>query len=90
MDLYKATSKTLWGGAVLGIAITAIGLMVNMLGHGEGVLWAGLLILILSPIIGVMVSAVFLLLAKDYAWASVALILIAMTAVSIMLTMYLN
>ncbi len=90
MNLYKATSKTLWTGAVLGVATIAAGLTVNILGYGETVLWLGLLILILSPIIGVIVSAAFLLRDKDYAWAMVALILIAMTAVSIVLTLFIG
>lgn len=89
MNLHSSTSRTLWGGAVLGIAIIAVGLIVSMLDYGEGVLWLGLLILILSPILGVIVSAVSLFANKDYVWAAVALILIIMTAVSLILTVYL-
>mgnify|MGYP002738601556 CR=1 FL=1 len=90
MGLYKATSKTLWIGAVLGIAIIAAGLAVNILGYGEGVLWLGLLILIVSPMLGVVVSAFHLLKDRDYAWAMVALVLIAMTVISIAITLYLD
>lgn len=89
MSLYRATSKTLWAGAVLGIAVIAMGLIVNILGYGENILWLGLLILIISPMLGVVVSAFYLLKDRDYAWAAVALILIAMTAVSILITLYL-
>lgn len=88
MSLHEATSKTLWIGVVLGIATIAVGLIVDLLGYGEGILWLGLLILIISPILGVIASAISLLKDKDYAWAAAALILIVMTAVSIALTVF--
>lgn len=88
MNLHSSTSKTLWSGAVIGVAIIAIGLVASMLNYGEGILWLGLLILILSPILGVIVSAVSLLVNKDYVWAAIALVLIAMTGVSVILAAY--
>ncbi len=90
MGLHEATSKTLWISVVLGIATIAVGLIVDLLGYGEGILWLGVLILILSPILGVVASAISLLKDRDYAWAVAALILIAMTAVSIILTIFSN
>ncbi len=89
MNLHSSTSKTLWGTAVTGIAIIVVGLIASMLNYGESILWLGLLILIMSPIFGVIVSAVSLFINRDYAWMTVALVLITMTAASIILAAYL-
>ena len=60
MNLYGSTSKTLWWGAVLGVSIIALGLILESMGFGEQVLWLGLLILIISPIFGVVASMICL------------------------------
>jgi len=88
MNLYGSTSKTLWWGTVLGITVIAIGLVTESLGFGDRVLWLGLLILITSPILGVVVSATSLVKDKNYRWAAVALLLITMTAISVIITAF--
>lgn len=88
MNLYGSTSKTLWWGAVLGITVIAVGLVTESRGFGDGVLWLGLLILITSPILGVVVSTISLVKDKNYRWAAVALLLIVMTAISVIITAF--
>ncbi|HKM13529.1 MAG TPA: hypothetical protein VJY42_01190 [Candidatus Methanomethylophilaceae archaeon] len=88
MNLYGSTSKTLWWGAIIGITIIALGLIVESLGFGDLVLWLGLLILIISPMLGVVVSMTCLIKDKNYRWAAVALLLIVMTIVSIAITAF--
>lgn len=88
MNLYGSTSKTLWWGAIIGISIIALGLIVESMGSGDQVLWLGLLILITSPILGVVVSMACLVKDKNYRWATVALLLIAMTAISVVITAF--
>lgn len=88
MNLYGSTAKTLWWGAVLGITVITLGLIVESMGLGDLVLWLGLLILITSPMLGVVVSMVSLVKVKNYRWAAVALLLILMTAISIFITAF--
>lgn len=82
MSLNRATSKALWWGAAVGILVIALGLALESVGMGERVLWTGILILIISPMLGVAVSMVSLIKEKDSKWAGVALLLIIMTAVA--------
>mgnify|MGYP000966051734 FL=1 len=49
---------------------------------GEAVLWLGILVLVVSPILGVAVSMLSLFRERDLKWAGVALLLIIMTAVA--------
>lgn len=88
MNLYGSTSKTLWWGAVLGVSIIALGLIVESMGFGDQVLWLGLLILITSPMLGVIVSMTSLVKDKNYRWAAVALLLIVMVVISLVITAF--
>lgn len=88
MNLYGSTSKALWWGAILGITVIALGLIVESMGFGDQVLWLGLLILIISPMIGVVVSMTCLVKNKNYSWAIVALLLVVMTMISIAITAF--
>ncbi len=49
---------------------------------GETVLWLGILVLVVSPVLGVAVSMLSLFMERDLKWAGVALLLIIMTAVA--------
>ncbi len=88
MNLYGSTAKTLWWGAVIGVIVIALGLIIESMGFGDQVLWLGLLILITSPMLGVIVSMISLAKNKNYRWASVALLLIIMVAISIVITAF--
>ena len=86
MNMYDSTSKVLWGGAIIGILLTAAGLIATFLGYGETLLWVGLLILIISPMFGVVTTTLSLIAENDFRWAAVALFLIAISAISIVIT----
>lgn len=84
MNTERNTSLTLKYSLIVGMAIVIIGLIVNMLDMGDGILWTGLLFVIVSPLIGVVVTTVSLWLEKDYKWMYVALILIAISVIGIL------
>mgnify|MGYP000976647494 CR=1 FL=1 len=62
----------------------ALGLAMESL--GETALWLGILVLIVSPMLGVAVSMASLFRERDLKWAGVALLLIAMTAVATLIS----
>lgn len=86
MNMYDSTAKVLRGGAIIGILLTAAGLVAAFLGYGETLLWTGLLILIISPMFGVVTTAISLILEKDFRWVAIALFLITISAISIVIT----
>lgn len=81
MNVYDSTASILRYGVTLGIIIMAVGLVLNCfdLSYADDTLWFGTLILILSPLFGVIVSTVCLMLEKDWKWVTVASILLAVT-----------
>lgn len=79
MNLNRSTAFTLRAGVVLGMALMAIGLVMSMSGSDDTVLRAGILVLILSPFAGVVVSFICLLREKDVFWSAVAGILLMIT-----------
>ena len=81
MNLNKTTARMLRIGIVIGMALIAIGLILSALGYGDSMLSAGILILIVSPLAGVIASFAALATEKDWFWASIAAILLAITAV---------
>lgn len=88
MNMYSSTAKALWGGAIVGILLTATGLVVAFLGYWEMLLWVGLLILIISPTFGIITTTISLIIKKDMKWVCVALSLIAISAISIVVTAF--
>ena len=80
MNPNRSTALTLRVGVVIGIALMAAGLAVSMSGHGETVLYAGILVLILSPFAGVIATFASLVSLKDWFWATVAAALLCITA----------
>lgn len=87
MTLETNTSRTLKYSVFAGILLIAIGLILNATGNGDRVLWTGLLVLIISPFLGVIVSTMTLVKEKDRYWVIVALTLIAISAFNIVLTL---
>ncbi|MBP5203761.1 MAG: DUF1634 domain-containing protein [Candidatus Methanomethylophilaceae archaeon] len=81
MNPNRSTALTLRIGVVIGIALRAAGLAVSMSGHGETVLYVGILVLILSPLAGVIATFASLVSLKDWFWAAVAAALLCITAV---------
>ena len=87
MNLNKTTALALRAGILLGMAVIAIGLAVEMTGGGDGILYWGILILIASPFVGVLASFAALVSEKDWKWAAVALVLIAITTTGVLLSL---
>ena len=87
MNLNRSTAMTLRAGIVLGMILMVIGLLVESTGGDDTILYAGMLVLIISPFLGVIVSFVSLLSEKDWIWAIVAGILIAITTTGILMSL---
>lgn len=86
MDINRSTAIMLRAGIYIGLAISLVGLVLSMLDKGDGVLWLGILVLILSPFLGVIVTTVSLVIQKDWRWAAVAVVLICITATGALLS----
>lgn len=84
MNTEHNTSVTLKISVYIGVAAVLIGLIAYLLDMGDTLLRAGLLIVIVSPLAGVIVTTVSLYLEKDMRWVAVALILIAISVIGIL------
>ena len=87
MNLNRSTAMTLRAGIVLGMVLMVIGLLIESTGGDDTILYAGMLVLIISPFLGVIVSFVSLLSEKDWIWAIVAGILIVITTTGILMSL---
>ena len=84
MNTERNTSLTLKYSLIVSMTVVIIGLIVYMMDMGDEILWTGLLLVIVSPLIGVAVTTVSLWIEKDYKWMYVALILIAISVIGIL------
>ena len=87
MNLNRSTAMTLRAGIVLGMVLMVIGLLIKSTGGDDTLLYTGMLVLIISPFLGVIVSFVSLLSEKDWIWAIVAGILIVITTTGILMSL---
>jgi len=80
--LYENTAAALRYGIVAGIIVIAIGLMVSSFDtvYEDRILWFGILILLATPLFGIVVSLISLAAEKDWKWVSVASVLLAIIA----------
>ena len=88
MKLETRTSLTLKYSIYVGVLIMVAGLIINAICDDDRILWTGLLILIVSPLMGVVVSTVTLIQEKDRYWVTVALILVAISVINILMTVF--
>ncbi len=86
MNMNRMTALTLRIGMTLGIAVMIIGLILDAMSMGQDVLFAGVLILIASPFLGVIVTTVALISSGDRKWSLVAIILIAIISIGVILS----
>ena len=86
MNMNRMTALTLRIGMTLGIAVMIIGLALDAMSMGQDVLFAGVLILIVSPFLGIIVTTVALISSGDRKWSLVAIILIAIISIGIILS----
>lgn len=89
MNLEKATSLSLKVCIAIGITLTIIGLLISESEYGDRIIWVGLLVLIISPLIGVVVTYVHLIKEKDRFWVKVATVLICIISVGLIITLLL-
>lgn len=87
MMLNKATALTLRAGVVLGMILMVIGLAVSAMDDGDSVLYFGVLVLIASPLAGVVVTLLCLLREKDRFWAMIAGILLMITIAGVLISL---
>ena len=84
MNTERNTSLTLKYSLMISVAVVIIGLIVHLMDMGSYILRTGIFMVIISPLIGVAVTTLSLYIEKDLKWMAVALILIAMSAVGIL------
>ena len=85
MSVEHNTSVTLKYSVFTSMIVVIAGLITYMLDMGDGILWAGILMVIISPLIGVAVTTVSLYIEKDLKWVAVALVLITMSVIGMLL-----
>ena len=85
MNTEHNTSVTLKYSVFVSVFVVIVGLILYMADMGDRVLWAGLLMVIVSPLLGVVVTTVSLWMEKDLKWMYIALLLIAISVIGILL-----
>ena len=90
MNLYDSTAAVLRYGVVISIIIIAASLVMNVaeLEYHEEVMWFGILALILTPLFGIIVSLISLMIEKDWKWVAVTLVLIAVVSVGMIIAVF--
>jgi len=86
LKMNAATSLALRICLFSGIIVLALGLVLSDQDYGRDILWVGILILVISPFVGVLTTYVYLISEKDWKWVKVASVLIAVIAVSIVMS----
>ena len=88
MRTYDSTAFALRYNMLTGIVIVFIGTILFLLDTDRcmDVIWLGILVLILSPFIGILVTTVSLAIEKDMKWVTVAMILITVTTIGMILS----
>ena len=84
MNTELNTSLTLKYSLIVSMAVVIVGVIAHLMDMGDDILWTGLLLVIVSPLIGVAVTTVSLWIEKDYKWMYVALVLIAISVIGIL------
>ena len=82
-----ATSLALKCCVIVGIALATVGLMISEYEYGDPIMWAGLLVLIASPFVGILATFAGLIAEKDKKWIIVATILIAVILVGLAISL---
>ena len=86
MNVNDLTSTVLKISLIFGLIVTTAGLLLQ--DHfGDTILWVGLLILICSPLIGVLVTFIMLFKEKDWRWVKITLVLIVVIVTGLVLSL---
>lgn len=86
-DLNRSTATTLRVGIVIGMILMLAGLCLYFMDGTDTLIYIGLLILIVSPFLGVIASFVVLIIERDWRWAAVAAVLFVVTAIGIVISL---
>ena len=86
-DLNRSTATTLRVGIVIGMVLMLAGLCLYFMDGTDTLIYIGLLVLIVSPFLGVIASFVVLVIERDWRWAAVATILFVVTAIGIVISL---
>lgn len=86
IDLNRATAMTLRVGIIVGVILMVIGLIQYGLDGTEAVLYYGVLLLIVSPFIGVLMTFGVLVIDRDWKWVTVAAVLVVVTVIGIIIS----
>lgn len=86
-DLNKSTALMLRIGIVAGMILLVAGLVLEAVDGSEWLLYIGILVLIVSPFLGVVVSFAVLIIEKDWKWAGIAAVLFVVTAIGIVISL---
>lgn len=85
MNAEQNTAFALKLSVWLSVTVIIIGLISHLFLGDDTVLEIGIYLLILSPFIGVIITAISLFIEKDTKWIAVALVLIAISAIGIII-----
>lgn len=86
-DLNRSTANMLRVGIVAGVVLMIAGLALYMADGSDWLLYIGVLVLIISPFLGVIVSFAVLVIDRDMRWAGVAAVLFIVTAIGILISL---
>lgn len=86
-DLNRSTATTLRVGIVIGMILMLAGLCLYFMDGTDALIYIGLLVLIVSPFLGVIASFVVLVIERDWRWAAVAAVLFVVTAIGIVISL---
>jgi len=86
-DINETTSAVIRIGTMIGIAIMTVGLLLYGTDFGEKILLGGTVILVLTPLAGIITSMACLWASGDRKWAMVAVVLVAVIAVGLAITL---
>ena len=83
IDVSVSTGRTLRYGVILGLAVLTVGLIIEIISHDTGmsVITAGIAVIIFTPMVSIVVSAVALYIEKDYYWLGWVSILLLITVI---------
>lgn len=86
--LNKATALTLRAGIVLGMVLMVAGLAMSAMSGDDALLYCGVLVLIASPLAGVVVTFLCLLRERDGFWVAIAGILLIITIAGALISLF--
>jgi Protein of unknown function (DUF1634). len=81
MNMPNATSNVLKISLIISLILMTAGLLLQE--TTDVLLWLGLLVLICSPLLGIITTQIFLIKEKDWLWAKIAIILIVVIAIGL-------